>query len=157
MNLDPDSIDGSGSRDLATPAGALGQFYAAFNARDLAGVRAVWAGDPDISMDNPIGGIARGWDAIGGTYRSLFEGTARVRVQFHHYSLHHTSDAFLAVGRERGNLVTEAGTLALAFRTSRWFVRRDGLYRQLHHHGSIDDPVLLAEYRARISGRGTTG
>lgn len=152
MNLDPDSIDGSESRDAATPAGALGQFYAAFNARDLAGMRAVWAEDPGVSMDNPIGGIARGWDAIGGTYRRLFEGPARVRVEFHDYTLHETSDAFLAVGRERGSLVTAAGTLALAFRTSRWFVRRDGMYRQLHHHGSIEDPVLLAEYRNRILG-----
>jgi hypothetical protein len=37
-------------------------------------------------------------------------------------------------------------------RTSRWFVKMRGVWRQLHHHGSIEEPALLAEYQRAILG-----
>jgi ketosteroid isomerase-like protein len=54
------------------------------------------------------------------------------------------------VGCERGG-----AELKLAIRTSRIFKRIDGRWRQVHHHGSFDDPAFIASYQSmilRVSG-----
>jgi hypothetical protein len=43
---------------------ALIEFYRAFNARDLGGLAANWEQGDAPSMDNPMGGIRRGWQSI---------------------------------------------------------------------------------------------
>ena len=40
---------------------ALIDFYRAFNARDLDGLAANWEQGDAPNMDNPMGGIRRGW------------------------------------------------------------------------------------------------
>jgi hypothetical protein len=35
----------------------------------------------------------------------------------------------------------------LAIRTTRVFRRVEGAWRQVHHHGSMDDPALLRAYQ----------
>ena len=94
-------------------------------------------------MDNPLGGIKRGWPEIRAVYERIFSGPGRVEVEFHDYTLHVIGDMFYAVGRERGILEARGTKLALAIRTSRIYRRIDGVWRQVHHHGSIDDPRLL--------------
>jgi hypothetical protein len=54
------------------------------------------------------------------------------------------------VGREKGLCETPSVRLELRIRTSRWFVKLRGAWRQLHHHGSIDEPAMLAEYQRAI-------
>lgn len=132
---------------------ALVQFYRAFNSRDLALMRQNWHADGDIAMDNPLGGIKRGWNEIGEVYEKLFGGPATVYVEFHDYSLHETPDMFYAVGRERGRFERGDTSLELAIRTSRIFRRTAEGWRQVHHHGSIDDPGLLARYQQAVLGR----
>ena len=101
-------------------------------------------------MDNPIGGIRRGWPAIREGYAKLFSGPATVRVAFHDFSAQGNNDYHLFVGREKGLCETPAVRLELRIRTSRWFVKVRGAWRQLHHHGSIDEPAMLAEYQRAI-------
>src|SRR5271167_1452509 len=48
-------------RDLTHPRHALTQFYRAFNTRDIVLMRQNWSPSDDISMNNPLGGIKRGW------------------------------------------------------------------------------------------------
>ncbi len=129
------------------PLAALIGFYRAFNARDLALMEQNWDTSEDASMDNPLGGIRRGWSELRAVYERLFNGQARVYVEFHDYTLHRIGDAFIAVGRERGQLQRPGTALDLAIRTSRVFRRMGGAWRQFHHHGSIDSPELLAAYR----------
>jgi hypothetical protein len=43
---------------------AIVDFYRAFNGGDLAALERNWAQGDEPSMDNPIGGIRRGWDEI---------------------------------------------------------------------------------------------
>ena len=52
-------------------------------------------------MDNPLGGIKRGWDEIKAVYELIFSGPAQVSVEFYDYTLHQSQDMFYAVGRER--------------------------------------------------------
>jgi len=138
--------------DHDSPVAALVAFYRGFNHRDLNRVAASWAPTADIAMDNPLGGIKRGWPEIEVVYRRLFGGPARVYVEFHDYSLIVSDAMFCAVGRERGELAVGNNRVSLAIRTSRVFQRIDGRWRQVHHHGSIDDPALLRRYQAGVAG-----
>ena len=138
--------------DDGGPLDTLIDFYRAFNAGDLAGLEAIWFEGQAPSMDNPIGGIRRGWGSISEGYSKLFEGPATVHVTFHDFISQGGDDWHLFVGRERGACQTPTETMDLAFRTTRWFVRNDGRWRQLHHHGSIEDPKMLADYQRLIFG-----
>ena len=57
---------------------------------------------------------------------------------------------FYAVGRERGEFLLGETAINLAIRTTRIYKLIDGRWRQVHHHGSIDDPELLAQYQSAI-------
>ena len=80
---------------------ALIDFYRAFNASDLKALAANWADGEAPSMDNPIGGIRRGWPAIREGYAKLFSGPATVRVAFHDFTAQGNNDYHLFVGREK--------------------------------------------------------
>jgi len=137
----------------STPRAALAQFYAAFNGSDIELMAENWDHGDDAIMDNPIGGIARGWDSIRPIYERLFGGTARIQVEFFDYTLHEHADLFYAVGRERGALRHDGQELTLAIRTTRVF-RRDGdAWRQIHHHGSMDDPDMLKKYQDLVRSK----
>ncbi len=135
---------------LTEPAEALSQFYRAFNDRDLALMEQNWDTSDEAVMANPLGGIKRGWSEIREVYRRIFEGRAKVRVEFHDYTLTIAGDVFWAVGRERGISETETGSIELAIRTSRVFRRMNGRWRQIHLHGSIEQPELLDAYQKSV-------
>jgi hypothetical protein len=100
-------------------------------------------------MHNPLGGIMRGWPEIRGVYERLFSGPARVRVEFFDYTLHVFDTMFFVAGRERGQLEAGNDVLELAIRTTRIFRFTGGRWRQVHH-GSIDQPDLLAAYQQAV-------
>jgi ketosteroid isomerase-like protein len=135
---------------LGEPEQALVQFYRAFNDRDLGLISENWQDSPEVAMDNPLGGIKRGWPEIRSVYERIFAGSARVQVEFHDYTLHVIGDVFFAVGRERGIFETGSTKLDLAIRTTRIFRRVGDRWRQVHHHGSIDNPNLLGAYQQAV-------
>jgi len=141
---------GEANIDPSTPTGALAEFYRAYNNHDLALMELNWLTSPDASMNNPLGGIRRGWPEIRQLYERIFASPASVRVEFYDYTIFNCESGFLAVGRERGLSHSVKMTLSLQSRTSRFFVLNDGRWRQFHHHGSIDDPNLLKAYQAAI-------
>jgi len=145
----------TGSEDqggLTSAFQALVQFYCAFNKRDVAMMEKNWANNDEIAMDNPLGGIKRGWSEIRSVYERIFNGPAEVYVEYYDYTIHLTPEIFYAVGRERGYFRLDGKELKLAIRTSRIFQKIDGKWRQVHHHGSIEDPQLLAAYQGAVAG-----
>lgn len=128
----------------------LVEFYDAFNSRDLDRVLRNWAQRDDIVMNNPIGGIKRGWKEIKTVYERIFGGSAQVYVEFYDYTIYKTSEMFYAVGRERGEFHSGETPIKLAIRTTRIYRLLDGQWYQVHHHGSIDDPHLLAQYQSAV-------
>jgi SnoaL-like domain len=140
------------SFNLRSPQDALASFYLAFNTRDLVLMESVWLGGEEPSMDNPIGGIRRGWEEIRMGYQKLFSGPAKVHVEFYDYSVHEDGAAAVFVGRERGWCQTPGGRMDVQIRTSRIFVRKGSDWKQLHHHGSIEFPAMLARYQELILG-----
>ena len=143
----------TGSEDkqsLKGPLLALVDFYDAFNNRDMDKMSKNWAQTDEIAMDNPLGGAKRGWDEIKAVYERIFNGPAKVYVEFYDYTIHETKEIFYAVGRERGEFRIGDIVVPLAIRTSRIFRLIDGQWRQVHHHGSIDDSELLARYQSAV-------
>ncbi len=139
-------------KGLTEPQKALSEFYEAFNNRDLEKTAQNWAQSDEIAMDNPLGGIRRGWSEIRAVYDRIFSGPAQVYVEFYDYTIHKTGEMFYAVGRERGEFRIGEMVVKLAIRTSRIYRLIDGHWRQVHHHGSIDDPELLARYQSAVKG-----
>lgn len=137
-------------KDSAPSLRALSEFYDAFNSRDLQKMAKNWAQTDEVVMNNPLGGIKRGWEEIRAVYERIFNGAARVYVEFYDYTIHGGGEIFYAVGRERGEFRIGETTIKLAIRTSRIYKLMDGRWRQVHHHGSIDDPELLAQYQKAV-------
>lgn len=153
MTPEQKPITGSESKKgLADPMRALIEFYDAFNNRDLDKMSKNWAQTDEIAMDNPLGGIKRGWDEIRAVYERIFTGPAKVYVEFYDYTIYETKEIFYVVGRERGEFRIGDTVVSLAIRTSRIFRLIYEKWYQVHHHGSIDDPELLARYQSAVKG-----
>jgi ketosteroid isomerase-like protein len=136
--------------DLSQPRQALAQFYHAFNSRDLQMMDENFAHSDDVAIDNPLGGIRRGADEPHKMYEGVFKSPANVHVVFWDYTIHQAGDVFWAVGRERGTYIDAGMEKDLNVRTTRIFQLIDGRWRQVHHHGSIEDAKLLADYQNAV-------
>jgi ketosteroid isomerase-like protein len=136
--------------DLSRPIQALAQFYRGFNARDLDLIDANFSATDDVVIDNPIGGIRRGRHQPRLMYEKIFASAADVRVEFWDYTIILAADVFVAVGRERGSYFARGRRHELSIRTTRIFRRTEGKWRQVHHHGSIDDARMLASFQEAV-------
>jgi len=136
--------------DLSQPQQALAQFYRAFNTRDLKMMDENFAHSDEVAIDNPLGGIRRGADEPHKMYEGVFKSPADVHVEFWDYTIHRAGDVFWAVGRERGTYHDGEIVKNLNVRTTRIFQLIDGRWRQMHHHGSIEDAALLGEYQHAV-------
>lgn len=141
--------------DLSQPQQALAQFYHAFNSRDLKMIDDNFAASDEVAIDNPLGGIRRGAAEPHKMYEGVFKSPANVHVVFWDYTIRRTGDVFWAVGRERGTYVDGGLEKDLNIRTSRVFQLINGRWRQMHHHGSIEDAKLLAEYQNAVRSAGS--
>ena len=142
------------SPDIAGARALIESFYFAFNRRDMEVFREVWANDDLIQLNNPLGGILRGYTTIANLYEQVFSGPARVWVELADVVEFQTNEMVVFAGRERGEFTTDAMTLPLSIRTSRvvqWFGPQLG-WKQIHHHGSIDDSSALEQYQRAVRG-----
>jgi len=153
MNLVTTPITGRETpADADSPFAALVGFYKAFNSRDIHLMARNWHDGPEASLCNPVGGgVRRGWEQIAQLYEGLFNGRARVYVEYYDYSVHEHGRLFFAVGRERGTFAVGDTKIDLDIRTSRTFLGTDGGWRQLHHHGSIENADLLERYQRAVA------
>ena len=148
----PDSINGGESlKNMDSSLVALISFYKYFNHRDAEASAGFWAKSADVAMDNPLGGIRRGWEEIKSGYENIMNGQAKVYVEFFDYTFHKKGTIFFVEGRERGTFEKDGKKISLKIRTSRIFELVCGQWKQVHHHGSIEDPELLASYQAAVN------
>jgi ketosteroid isomerase-like protein len=136
--------------DLSQPQQALAQFYRASNTRDLAMIDDNFAASDEVAIDNPLGGIRRGAEVPHKMYEIVFQSPADVHLEFWDYTIHRVGDVFWAVGRERGTYHDGDTVKDLNIRTTRVFRLYDGRWRQVHHHGSIEDAKLLDDYQNAV-------
>ena len=145
-----EAITGKESSSQDEKLNALISFYTAFNGKDFNLMQENWYNHEEIAMDNPLGGIKRGWKEIKSIYQRIFSGQVEVYVEFYDYNIIDIEGGFCAVGRERGYVKVGDKKLDLAIRTSRVYKLVEGVYKQVHHHGSIENPELLKEYQALV-------
>jgi hypothetical protein len=132
---------------------ALESFYYSLNNRDIDALRAGWSANPLAQLNNPVGGILRGGDAIADLYARIFRGSVNVQVTFGDVVAYLGERHAVFAGRETGTYTAPDGTaVPLQIRTSRYFRYEEGAWRQYHHHGSIDDPDALRAYQKTVLG-----
>jgi len=134
----------------SNPKCALIEFYRAFNSANIDLMSNNWEKTDEASMSNPLGGVKRGWQSIREVYERIFNGTAKVYVEFYDYTIHHAGPMFIAVGRERGYFKNGDNCIDLLIRTSRTYRMNGGIWHQIHHHGSIESPALLKQYQEAV-------
>lgn len=153
MPIDTQKTAITGREDIGPlnrPVNALTQFYRAFNLGDFDLMAANWLQTEEAAMSSPLGDIKRGWEEISQIYRTIFNGPAEVYVEYWDFRIFEANGCFQAVGRERGHFRIDEKQIDLAIRTSRAYVLTDDGYKQLHHHGSIDQPKLLEIYQRGV-------
>jgi len=128
----------------------LSKFYKAFNGKDMNLMADVWLNNNEASMNNPLGGIMRGWKEISAVYNRIFNGKASVYVEFYDFTIHKTDSMFFATGKEKGYFKSDKIEIPLAIRTSRVFIKSENKWKQIQHHGSIDNPELLKKYQEMV-------
>jgi ketosteroid isomerase-like protein len=136
--------------NLSQPHQALAQFYRAFNTRDLKMIDENFGETDEVAIANPLGGIRRGADEPHKMYEGVFKSPADVHVEFWDYTIHRAGDVFWAVGRERGMYHDGEAVKNLNIRTTRIFQLVDGRWRQMHHHGSVEEAKLLDDYQSAV-------
>ena len=144
----------NGSEDLSKITNdelkSLVNFYKAFNNRDMDLMQSVWLNSEEASMNNPVGGIMKNWEEIKSVYFKIFNGSAKVYVEFYDFTLHSTENMFFVAGKERGFFENENTKIELKIRTSRIFIKKGNSWKQIQHHGSIDNSELLKKYQSAI-------
>ncbi len=147
-------IDGIREPGIEGARMLLESFYFAFNNRDLDVFGKVWANHELIQLNNPLGGILRGYESIAALYGQIFTGAALVWVELSDIVEFQAEDMIVFAGREAGEFTKNDRTLPLSIRTSRviqWFGLETG-WKQVHHHGSIDDFRVLDAYQQAVRG-----
>lgn len=135
---------------LTLPMRALSEFYEALNTKNIEKMAINWVQTDEAVMDNPLGGMMRGWTEIKTVYESLFNSHSEFSFEFYDYSFHSAGDIFHVVGRERAEFRTSMEVLKLAIRTSRILGLTNDRWQQVHHRGSIDEPDMLARYQKAV-------
>jgi hypothetical protein len=147
-------LDAASTRDVEGACAALETFYYALHHRDGAVLRDVWLDNPLVQLNNPLGGIVRGREEIVALYERIFESRAAIQVRFEDAVEYCYGDVVVFAGRERGSYRSNDADLPLEIRTTRVFAFTStlGAWRQIHHHGSIDDLATLDRYRHAVKG-----
>ncbi len=157
-----DQIFGRASRNRIEHATATGRegalatletFYFAFNNADLDVFRQIWISDDLVRLNNPLGGILEGIEAITKLYDGIFNGPANVWVEFYDIVAYEFDDAVVFAGRERGEFAMNGVTVPLDIRTTRVLHRCEDRWGQVHHHGSITDTDQLTAYRNAVQSQ----
>ena len=153
MKLEQLPVTGRESKEQLSPQmRALSEFYQALNNRDLELMARNWAQTDEAVMDNPVGGIKRGWHEIQAVYAQIFSRPEPFWFEFHDYSFHEAGEVFYVIGRERGEYRSGQSELKMAIRTTRLFRLIEGEWKQVHHHGSVDNAQLLGQYQRAVRG-----
>jgi len=73
VRVEQSPVTGREQKEQLTPQmRALSDFYQALNGRDMELMAQNWAQTDETVMDNPVGGIKRGWDEIKAVYAQIF-------------------------------------------------------------------------------------
>jgi len=141
------------ARRDAEARGALESSFYGLNHRHLEGVGRNWSTHPLAQLNNPLGRILHGGEAIVALCERVFTGPVRVQVTFGKIVEYVGADHAVFAGRQTGTYaVAGQSRRALSIRISRYFRYAERWWRQFDDHGSIDDPDTLRARQDAVPG-----
>ena len=112
-------------------------FYDAFNARDLAAMAELWARQSEVTCIHPHRAMLLGRDEVLRSWRAILGHPEQPKIVF----AAEPPRIFGEVGVVSGREVVAAVPIA----ATNIYVREDGEWRMIHHHGS---PVIQVQDHA---------
>ena len=107
-------------------------FYEAFEARDLDAMSDIWEHSDRVSCTHPGWAVLRGWGAVAASWLAMFQGPQQ--IQFILTDEHVEVDGDLGWVTVDENIIgDQTGSTVSALNV---FVRGDGGWRLVAHHGS---------------------
>jgi ketosteroid isomerase-like protein len=116
-----------------TPESAESAFYAAFEARDLEAMMAVWAADAAIACIHPLAAPLTGRAAVASGWRSIFEAAGQFRVRVERVHEIRMSDLVIRVVHEYLSIGQETEPRPPILSTNVYRRQTDGWRLVLHH------------------------
>ncbi len=120
---------------LATPEAAEAAFYAAFEARDLDAMMAVWANDEAIACIHPMAAPLNGQAAVRAGWRSIFEAAEHFRVQVETVHEIHGATQVIRIVKEHLIIGEENEPRPPILASNVYRKEADG-WRMVLHHGA---------------------
>ena len=133
---DPDDDYGDDTVDAAAVRSANRAFYDAFEARDLDAMSDVWEHDDRVVCTHPGWRTLRGWGAVSGSWFALFGGPSPLQFILTNEVVSVAGDAAWVTVDENLISLDGGGTVA----AMNLFLRTDGRWRLVAHHGSAVAP-----------------
>jgi ketosteroid isomerase-like protein len=116
-----------------TPEAAESAFYAAFEARSLDAMMAVWANADSIACIHPLAAPLNGRAAVAAGWRSMFEAAGQFRVQTESVHEMREADQVIRIVREYLIIGHEAEPRPPILATNVYRKEADGWHMVLHH------------------------
>ena len=116
-----------------TPEAAESAFYAAFEARSLDAMMAVWANDDSIACIHPLAAPLNGRAAVAAGWHSMFEAAGQFRVQVEVAHEIHKASQVIRIVREYLAIGEEAESRPPLLATNVYIKEADGWRMMLHH------------------------
>jgi ketosteroid isomerase-like protein len=118
-----------------TPEAAEAAFYAAFEARSLDAMMAVWASDDSIACIHPLAAPLNGRAAVAAGWRSIFEAAGQFRLQIETVHEMREAEQVIRIVREYLIIGQETGPRPPILATN-VFRKEAGGWRMVLHHAS---------------------
>lgn len=130
-----------------TPEAAESAFYAAFEARDLDAMMAVWASDDSIACIHPLTAPLNGRIAVAAGWRSIFEAAGLFQVQVEVAHEIHEANQVIRVVREYLLIGQETEPRPPILATNVFRKENDGWHLVLHHASPLQVGASAAPVR----------
>jgi ketosteroid isomerase-like protein len=132
-----DDFNSSLATDVAAVLAANRAFYAAFEAHDLDAMSDLWEHSDRASCVHPGWPLRRGWAAVGASWMALFQGPREQQFLL--------ADEHVVVVGETAWVTVDENILhpdgAATVSALNLFVREDGGWRMIVHHGASVAPL----------------
>ncbi len=122
--------------NFPTPEAAETAFYAAFEARSLDAMMAVWASDDDIACIHPLAAPLNGRTAVAAGWHSMFEAAGQFNVQVEVAHQMREAAQVIRIVREYLIIGQESGPRPAILATNVYRKDADGGWHMVLHHAS---------------------